>query len=82
MLKKSFENHLREIIKKDLNVKVKSNSKIYDYEEWDSVGNFNILLSCEKYFKLEFTPKEFNSLNSFKEILKIVKKRNRSRKKN
>ena len=41
----------------------------------DSLGNFNVLLACRKKFKFKFTNKEFNTINSFKEILNIVKKR-------
>ena len=51
---------------------VKPHNKIYDTETWYSVGNFNLLLSAEKKFKIKFNPQEFNNLNSFKEILKSV----------
>ena len=27
--------------------------KIYDFENWDSLGNFNVLLACEKRFKIK-----------------------------
>ena len=64
----------------ELKINVKKNSKIYDYEKWDSIGNFNLLLSIEKKFKIKFNSQEFNKLNSLKEIKKVVtnkfKKRN------
>lgn len=75
-LKNFFENELIKIFKKELNIKVSSKSKIYDYEKWDFLGNFNILLAVEKHFKIKFSAREFNKLKSFKEILKIVKKKN------
>ena len=37
--------------------------------------NFNILLACEKKFNFRFSNQEFSSINSFKEILKVVKKK-------
>lgn len=73
MSKNSFKDKLKEIFIKELKIKVNKKNKINDFEEWDSLANFNILLSCEKNFKVKFTPKEFNKLNSFKEILKVVK---------
>ena len=66
---------LKKIFKKELKINVREKSKIYDFVRWDSLGNFNVLLACEKKFKFKFTNKEFNTINSFKEILNIVKKR-------
>lgn len=66
---------LKKIFKKELKVNVKENNKINDFIQWDSLGNFNVLLACEKKFNIKFSNKEFNKINSFKEILKIVKKR-------
>lgn len=70
--KKFLVAELKKLLKKELKMNVKENNKIYDTEKWDSVGNFNILLSIEKKFKIKFNPQEFNNLNSFKEILKSV----------
>ena len=79
-LKISLDNELKKIFKSELKINVKKNSKIYDYEKWDSIGNFNLLLLIEKKFKIKFNSQEFNKLNSLKEIKKAVtnkfKKRN------
>jgi len=79
-LKISLDNELKKIFKSELKINVKKNSKIYDYEKWDSIGNFNLLLLIEKKFKIKFNSQEFNKLNSLKEIKKVVtnkfKKRN------
>ena len=76
MSKKYFEKDLIKIFKKELNIKVNTKSKMYDFVKWDSMGNFNILLAVEKNFKIKFSSKEFNEIKSFKEILKVVKKKN------
>ena len=73
--KNSLVQVLKKIIKKELKVMVKLNSKLLDYEEWDSIGNFNILLACEEKFNIKFTANEFSKLKSFKEILTVVKKK-------
>ena len=75
MSKKYFEKDLIKIFKKELNIKVNTKSKMYDFVKWDSMGNFNILLAVEKNFKVKFSSKEFNEIKSFKEILKVVKKK-------
>ena len=74
-LKEYFKIELKKIFKKELKIKVKENNKIYDFVQWDSLGNFNVLLSCEKKFNIKFSNQEFNRVNSFKEILKIVEKK-------
>tara|TARA_Y100000389_G_C16999154_1_gene288662 strand:+ start:141 stop:377 length:237 start_codon:yes stop_codon:yes gene_type:complete len=74
-LKKSLTTELKKIFQKELKIKISQKSKIYDTEKWDSVGNFNLLLSLEKKFKINFNAQEFNTLNSYEDILKIVKKK-------
>jgi acyl carrier protein len=74
--KNYFNIELKKIFKKELKINIKENNKIYDFVQWDSLGNFNILLASEKKFKIKFSNLEFNKINSFKEILKLVKKKN------
>ena len=74
-LKTSLDNELKRIFKKELKINVEKKSKIYDSIKWDSIGNFNLLLSIEKIFKIKFNAQEFNNLNSFKEIRKVVAKK-------
>lgn len=75
--KKYLVTELKKLFKSELKVNVKESDKIYDNEKWDSIGNFNLLLSVEKKFKIKLNPQEFNQLNSFKQILKIVKKKSK-----
>jgi acyl carrier protein len=73
--KKLLLKSLKKIFETELKTKINSKSKIYDFNAWDSLANFNILLSLEGKFKIKFTAKEFNNLNSFQEISKIVQKK-------
>lgn len=73
--KKSLIVDLKSLFKKELKIKVGENSKLLDFKRWDSLGNFNILLACERKFKIKFTNREFSNLKSFKEIFKVVKKK-------
>ena len=73
--KEFFKKEVKKIFKRELKINVKENNKIYDFVQWDSLGNFNVLLSCEKKFNIKFSNQEFNRVNSFKEILKIVEKK-------
>jgi acyl carrier protein len=75
--KKFLITELKKVFKKELKINVNDDSKIYDFKNWDSVGNFNLLLSIEKKFQINFNPQEFNKLNSFSEILKIVTKKSK-----
>lgn len=73
--KKFLSKNLKKLFKDELKILVTENSKIYDHKNWDSLGNFNILLSAEKKFKIKFNSQEFSKLNSYKEILRIVTKK-------
>ena len=75
--KKYLVTELKKLFKSELKVNVKESDKIYDNEKWDSIGNFNLLLSVEKKFKIKLNPQEFNQLNSFKQIFKIVRKKSK-----
>lgn len=75
--KNYLEADIKKIFKTELGVKIRNESKIYDYEKWDSLGNFNVLLTCEKKFKIKFSSSEFSKINTFKEILKVVKKKSK-----
>jgi len=83
MLKNFSKSKLIKIFKNELKIKGSFNEKssIYDYKNWDSLANFNILLSIEKEFKIKFNSKEFSVLNSFSDILINVKKKDWYRKK-
>ena len=50
--------------------------KIGDIEKWDSLGNFNLLLSLEREFNFRFSNEEISELKSIKEILISLKKKN------
>jgi len=73
--KKFLNKDLKKLFKDELKILVNEKSKIYDHNNWDSLGNFNILLSAEKKFKIKFNSQEFSKLNSFKEILEVVTKK-------
>ena len=78
MLKNFSKIKLIKLFKDELKIKGRFNEKgrIYDYKNWDSLANFNILLSIEKEFNIKFNSKEFSALNTFSGILKNVKKKN------
>jgi len=78
MLKNFSKIKLIKLFKDELRIYGHFNekSKIYDYKNWDSLANFNILLSIEKEFNIKFNTKEFSALNTFSGILKNVKKKN------
>ena len=50
------------------------NLKIGSLKNWDSLGNFNLLLEIEKEFKIKFSNADFTSIKSIKELKKILKK--------
>jgi len=60
LLTKSFDNF------KDL--------KIGDFDEWDSLGNYALLLSIEERFNVRFNTEELSTIRSVEDILDYLKK--------
>lgn len=44
--------------------------KIGDLKEWDSLGNYYLILEIEKIFKRKFSAKVFNEIKSISDIKK------------
>lgn len=67
ILKKVFP---KSKIKKDI-----KSLKINSVKEWDSLGNFNLLLAIEKHFRFRFSPDQMSEVKTIKQIFKILKNR-------
>lgn len=52
-----------------------TNLKINDFQEWDSLGNFTLLLAVEDQYKIKFDLTEMPDLNSVRSILLALEKR-------
>tara|TARA_A100001011_G_scaffold398163_1_gene501605 strand:- start:716 stop:961 length:246 start_codon:yes stop_codon:yes gene_type:complete len=50
--------------------------KMGDLKDWDSMGNFNLILSIEQNFSVKFNMDQVEQIKSIKEIKKILKKSN------
>ena len=49
--------------------------KIDSLSQWDSMGNFSLLLAVEEHFKIKFSFDEIQSLKSVKSIYKVINDR-------
>jgi acyl carrier protein len=48
------------------------NLKMGDLEEWDSLGNFNLILAIEQEYGIQFKMEDLENLTSIKEIKKSL----------
>ena len=46
-----------------------SDLKMGDFDEWDSLGNFNLILAVEQKFKIQFDMDDIENMNSVRAIL-------------
>ncbi|MDB2390783.1 acyl carrier protein [Alphaproteobacteria bacterium] len=46
--------------------------KMGDFEEWDSLGNFNLILAIETEFQIQFDMEGLEKLTSISEIQKAI----------
>ncbi len=46
--------------------------KLGDLEEWDSMGNFNLLLAVEDEFGIRFSVEQMGEIRSVRAILKCL----------
>ena len=49
--------------------------KMDDFKEWDSVGNFNLLLAIEDSFGIRFDIDEITTIRSVSQILESLEKK-------
>lgn len=52
-----------------------TNLKMNDFEEWDSLGNFTLLLAIEDKYNIKFDLSEMPNLNSVSSIIFALEKR-------
>lgn len=45
---------------------------INSIDEWDSMGNLNLLMNVEAHFSIRLTSEQFSETKSVKDILKIL----------
>jgi len=43
-----------------------------DFDEWDSLGNFNLILAIETEFQIQFEMDDLENLTSISEIQKAI----------
>ena len=75
---KQIEKNLKIILRKFLNIdpkKINSKTNTTNNSNWDSLVNLNILIEVEKKFKIRFTKKEINELNSYTNYIKYINKK-------
>ncbi len=79
MKKKNISKRLKKILKlvfkinKNLNEKNLDQNKI---KNWDSLNHLNLLSAIQDEFSLKFKDEDLEKITNFKNILKIIKKRN------
>ena len=49
--------------------------KLGDIEEWDSLGNFNLLLALEEFYSFRFSMDEMAELKSIASIIKAIQRK-------
>lgn len=70
---KDIENILYEVFSVNKFPKNIEELKYEDFNEWDSLGNFNLLLAVEEFYNIRFTMEEITNIRSVKELLHALK---------
>ena len=77
--RKEIKENLKKCLKKTFsNFKIKKKIhllKIGSLKEWDSLGNFNLLLEVEKVFNVRFKPSELETITSINQIINFLIKK-------
>jgi acyl carrier protein len=72
----AIEETLREILQKTFKNSELPNEistlSIGDLEEWDSLGNFNLILAVESHYQIQFDMNELETLNSIALLQKAI----------
>jgi acyl carrier protein len=69
---KDIENILYEVFPVNKFPKKIEELKYDDFHEWDSLGNFNLLLAVEEFYNIRFTKEEIANIRSVKQLLQSL----------
>jgi acyl carrier protein len=56
----------------NLDSEITKNSKIKNFERWDSLKHLMFLMEIEKEFSIEITPEEVNEIVLIKDLIKKI----------
>lgn len=51
------------------------NLQMGDLKDWDSLGNFNLLLAIEEEFSIRFTMDQMSKIKKIKDIIEVLEKK-------
>jgi acyl carrier protein len=63
-----LENIFREVFD-DEKLRITERTKATDIEEWDSLNQIKLIISCEKEFSVQLKPREINNLQNVGQML-------------
>ncbi len=70
---KDIENILYEVFSVKKFPKKIEELKYEDFNEWDSLGNFNLLLAVEEFYNIRFTMEEITNIRSVEQLIQALK---------
>ena len=70
---KDIENILYEVFSVNKFPKKIEELKYEDFNEWDSLGNFNLLLAVEEFYNVRFTMEEITNIRSVEQLIQALK---------
>ena len=70
---KDIENILCEVFSVNKFPKKIQELKYGDFNEWDSLSNFNLLLAVEEFYNIRFTSEEITNIRSVEQLILILK---------
>jgi acyl carrier protein len=70
---KDIENILYEVFSVNKFPKKIEELKYEDFNEWDSLGNFNLLLAVEEFYNIRFTMEEITNIRSVEQLTQALK---------
>jgi len=69
-------DELIQIVKEFLKVDIDENSKLGDFEKWDSLGHLNLFMKLENEYNTKFEIDEIMNAKSIKNIYKLLEGKN------
>jgi acyl carrier protein len=70
-----MKEKIKKIIEEISGEKVDEKDFAFDVENWDSLNQITLLSELESEFDCSFEPEDIERMNTFEEIIEIVKKK-------
>ena len=68
-----MEEKVKQIFEKQFKIQITDDFNKFSTDKWDSFAHLDLIVALEQEFNVSFTPDEIGSINSYTDVVNILK---------